>query len=66
MTSLSVAQTNQIITLLEKQQSTHQISAYTGLNHSSISRVCSKPWSGLSKNRRVQEVLKVKGGYTSY
>ncbi|KIK74329.1 hypothetical protein PAXRUDRAFT_176053 [Paxillus rubicundulus Ve08.2h10] len=38
MKSLSVAQTNQIITLLEQQQSTRQISAYTGLNHSTISR----------------------------
>ncbi|KIK74523.1 hypothetical protein PAXRUDRAFT_175492 [Paxillus rubicundulus Ve08.2h10] len=40
MKSLSVAQTNQIITFLEQQQSTRQIVAYTDLNHSTISQVC--------------------------
>ncbi|KIK72437.1 hypothetical protein PAXRUDRAFT_180672 [Paxillus rubicundulus Ve08.2h10] len=50
MKSLSVAQTNQIITLLEQQQSTCQISAYTGLNHSTISQVHSKLCPDLQKS----------------
>ncbi|KIJ11378.1 hypothetical protein PAXINDRAFT_33895, partial [Paxillus involutus ATCC 200175] len=50
MKSLSVAQTNQIITLLEQQQSTCQIAAYTGLNHSTISRIRSKLCPDLQKS----------------
>ncbi|KIJ08802.1 hypothetical protein PAXINDRAFT_18086 [Paxillus involutus ATCC 200175] len=50
MKSLSVAQTNQIITLLEQQQSTCQIAAYTGLNHSTISQIRSKLCPDLQKS----------------
>ncbi|KIJ04750.1 hypothetical protein PAXINDRAFT_30953, partial [Paxillus involutus ATCC 200175] len=50
MKSLSVAQINQIITLLEQQQSTRQIAAYTGLNHSTISRIRSKLCPNLQKS----------------
>ncbi|KIK78473.1 hypothetical protein PAXRUDRAFT_163934, partial [Paxillus rubicundulus Ve08.2h10] len=50
MKSLSVAQTNQIITLLEQQQSTCQIFAYTGPNHSTVSQVHSKLCPDLQKS----------------
>ncbi|KIJ11009.1 hypothetical protein PAXINDRAFT_36560, partial [Paxillus involutus ATCC 200175] len=40
----------QIITLLEQQQSTCQIAAYTGLNHSTISQIRSKLCPDLQKS----------------
>ena len=49
MKSLSTEQTTQIISLLEMGHSTHQIAHSTGLNQSTISRLCSKHCQNLPK-----------------
>ena len=50
MKSLSIDQTNQIISCLDLGQSTHQISLTTGVNHSTISRIHSKLRPDLPKS----------------
>ena len=50
MKGLSIDQTNQILSLLDLNQSTRQISEATGVHYSTISRICSKLCSNLQKS----------------